>query len=175
LAAAFAEIAPDEQPAARIKRFAALIKSQPNHSEARLTMAELHIAAEDFPAALRALGDLLENAPTQRALVIMAAIERGMGSDDAVVRGWMARALTAPRGPQWCCDNCQAIHSEWMPTCSHCSGFDTLSWRAPSEVSGASATRAELLPLMVAAGKSSAPVKDDEPIIDLENVARSVS
>jgi HemY protein len=175
LAAAFAEIAPDEQPAARIKRFAALIKSQPDHSEARLTMAELHIAAEDFPAARRALGDLLDNAPTQRALVIMAAIERGMGSDDAVVRGWMARALTAPRGPQWCCDNCQAIHSEWMPTCSHCSGFDTLSWRAPTETSGASATRAELLPLMVAAGKQSAPVQEDQPVIDLETVARSAS
>ncbi|MFN3605784.1 MAG: heme biosynthesis protein HemY [Cypionkella sp.] len=179
LAAAFAEIAAGEQTGARIKRFAALVKAQPDHPESRMTMAELHIAAEDFPAARRALGDLPDTDPTQRALVIMAAIERGMGSDDAVVRGWMARALTAPRGPQWCCDACQAIHSEWMPTCNHCSGFDTLSWRAPAEVSGASATGAELLPLMVAAGKPTPPQTDarenDQPIIDLEAVARSAS
>jgi HemY protein len=100
----------------------------------------------------------------------MAAIERGMGSEDGVVRGWMARALTAPRGPQWCCDTCQAIHSEWTPSCDHCHGFDTLSWRAPQEKSGSSATGAELLPLMV-----NKPAKDDnqDPVIDLASVARS--
>jgi len=170
LAAAFAQIAPDETPAARIKRFAALIKLAPDHPESRLTLAELNIAAEDFPAARRALGDMLDTAPSQRGFVIMAAIERGMGSEDGVVRGWMARALTAPRGPQWCCDTCQAIHSEWTPSCDHCHGFDTLSWRAPQEKSGSSATGAELLPLMV-----NKPAKDDnqDPVIDLASVARS--
>ena len=52
------------------------------------------------------MGDLAETHPTARTLAIMAAIERGQGADDAVVKGWLARALTAPRGPQWVCDNC---------------------------------------------------------------------
>jgi HemY protein len=166
LAAAYAEIAPDESASARVKHMGPLLDLTPDHSESRLARAELLIAAEDFPAARRALGDLVEKDPTTRALVIMAAIERGEGSDDAVVRGWMARALTAPRGPQWCCDRCQAIHAQWSPTCDNCHGFDTLSWRAPNEKSGPSATGAELLPLMVRTPRNGAD-------IDLADVARS--
>jgi HemY protein len=150
LAAVYAEIAPDETPAARVRRMAALLDVTPDHLESRLTRAELLIAAEDFPAARRALGDAASQSPTTRALLIMAAIERGEGASDAVVQGFMARALTAPRGPQWCCDSCQAIHAAWAPICSHCSGFDTLSWRAPQESTGPSATGAEVLPLLVA-------------------------
>jgi HemY protein len=86
IAAAFAEIAPNETPAERLKRFRPLIAKQPGHPEARMLEAELQIAAEDFPAARRALGDLAETQPTARSLTIMAAIERGAGSDDHVVR-----------------------------------------------------------------------------------------
>lgn len=153
LAAAFAEIAPDETPSARLQRFQTLVKAHPEHDEARLLLAELNITAEDFPAARRAMGDIATRHPTQRALAIMAAVERGEGADEAVVRGWLARALTAPRGPQWCCDNCQAIHADWAPICSNCEGFDTLSWREPAERTGHSATGAELLPLLVGAPK----------------------
>lgn len=149
LAAAFAEIMPEETPQARIKRFQALVKAKPEHDETKLLLAELHITAEDFPAARRALGDMVTRHPTQRALAIMAAVERGEGSDDAVVRGWLSKALTAPRGPQWCCDNCQAIHSDWAPVCSNCAGFDTMTWREPVEKAGPSPTAAELLPLLV--------------------------
>jgi len=120
LAAAFAKIEPEETPQARIKRFKGLIKSQPGHPEAQMLMAELHIAAEDFPEAKRALGDLANAEPTARSLTIMAAISRGEGDDDAVVRGWLAKALAAPRGPQWVCDNCQQVHGNWEPVCSNC-------------------------------------------------------
>lgn len=164
LAAAFAEIAPDETPLARLKRFRALLDQNPNDPESRQVQAELLIADQDFPAARRALGDLASVDPTQRSLVIMAAIERGEGSDDAVVRGWLARALTASRGPQWCCDACQAIHSEWTPVCENCAGFDTLSWRRPAEKTGPSATGTELLPLLAT------PRTDDAT--DLSDLAR---
>jgi HemY protein len=149
LAAAFAEIEPEESPQARVRRFAALVKVRPDHEETKLLQAELAIAAEDFPAARRALGDLPTSHPTRRTLALMAAVERGEGSDEQVVRGWLARALTAPRGPQWCCDKCQAIHAAWGPVCSNCHGFDTLSWREPPEGAGPSATGAELMPLLV--------------------------
>lgn len=172
LAAAFAEIAPDESASARVRRMDSLLNVAANHPESRMTRAELLISAEDFPAARRALGDLIDTHPTTRALVIMAAIERGNGSEEAVVRGWMSRALTAPRGPQWCCDTCQAIHSEWSPTCSNCNGFDTLSWRAPNEKTGPSATGVELLPLMVGRPAGTAKQGQDDTIIDLSDVAR---
>ncbi|MBD3765202.1 MAG: heme biosynthesis protein HemY [Rhodobacterales bacterium] len=171
LAAAFAEIAPTETPAARLRRFRALTQIHPDHDETRLLLAELNLAAEDFPAARRALGDLATRHPTQRTLAIMAAIERGEGADDAVVRGWLARALTAPRGPQWVCDKCQSVHSQWEPICSNCGGFDTLSWREPTERSGPSATGAELLPLIVgqpaaAAAPAAAPAQDGGEVIE---------
>ncbi|MFV0359566.1 heme biosynthesis protein HemY, partial [Tropicimonas sp.] len=98
LAVAFAEIVPDENPKARLKRFTELTKINPANPETRMLSAELNIAAEDFPAARRALGDLAVTDPTARSLSIMAAIERGEGTDDAVVRGWLAKAVTAPRG-----------------------------------------------------------------------------
>ena len=149
LAAAFAEIAPDETAAERLKRFHALTSVHPEHEETRLLLAELDIVAEDFPAARRALGDLAEKHPTARALTIMAAIERGEGSDDAVVRGWLTRALTASRGPQWVCDKCHNIQSQWAPVCDNCGGFDTLSWREAPEGLGPSPTQTEMLPLIV--------------------------
>ena len=172
LAAAFAEIEPEEEPLARLKRFTAMTSVQAGHEETKLVLAELNIAAESFPSARRALGDLATTHPTQRTLTIMAAIERGEGSDDAVVRGWLTRALTAPRGPQWCCDNCQAIHAQWAPICTNCSGFDTLSWREPPEGAGASATGTEMLPLLVRPPEKPVVVRDIEPVIDLEAIVR---
>ncbi|WP_319825152.1 heme biosynthesis protein HemY [Thalassovita sp.] len=151
LAAAFAAIEPDETPAARLKRFQNLFKLHPDNRETRLVQAELYIAAEDFPAARRALGDLIEDHPDSRALTIMAAVERGEGAPDVVVKGWLARALNAPRGPQWVCSNCHNIHAEWVPVCDNCQAFDTLEWTAPPASEVSSATGVAMLPLIVGA------------------------
>ncbi|MGD9916511.1 MAG: heme biosynthesis protein HemY [Paenirhodobacter sp.] len=163
LAAAYAEIVPDEAPADRLKRFGKLLTLRPDHEETKLLRAELNIAAEDFPEARRALGDLVETHPTSRVLTLMAAVERGEGADDAVVRGWLARALSAPRGPQWCCDKCQNIQADWTPVCDNCGGFDTLSWREPAQNATPLPHGAEMLPLIV--GK---PEAAPEPVADAE-------
>lgn len=160
LAAAFAEIEPEETPAQRLKRFKLLTAIKPEDEQTRLLLAELLVAAEDFPEAKRALGDLVNTHPTQRALAIMAAIARGEGESDSVVRGWLTRALTAPRGPQWCCDKCHAIHAHWVPICENCGGFDTLSWKEAPETAGPSATGTELLPLIVGTPPAP-PVSED--------------
>ncbi|MGJ5617748.1 heme biosynthesis protein HemY [Sulfitobacter sp. MF3-043] len=151
LAAAYAAIAPDETPPDRIKRFKALIKSQSDHPETRMLLSELHIANEDFPEARRALGDLIETDPTARSVTLMAAIERGEGASDTVVKGWLARALTVSRGPQWICDNCQHIHAEWKPICENCKSFDTLAWKSPPMSEVAMPGGVQMLPLIVGA------------------------
>ena len=170
LAAAFSEIAPNETPQERLKRFAQLSKLSPMHIESRLMMAELNLAAEDFPAARRALGDIVENEPDARALTIMAAIERGEGSSDEVVRGWLTKALSAPRGPQWVCDKCNTIHSDWVPVCSSCDALDTLSWKEAPQNEMQSSTGIEMLPLLMGAGKNETDSEDlikiDEPAMD---------
>lgn len=164
LAAAFAAIEPDETPQARLKRFDQFVRLRPEDRETKLLQAELLIAAEDFPAARRALGDLAQNAPDARALTIMAAIERGEGASDAVVKGWLARAVSAPRGPQWVCDNCHNIHAEWVPVCTNCQAFDTLSWQSPPNNRVATPTGLEMLPLIVGSiEETRAPVHDIDP------------
>ena len=167
LAATFAAIAPDEDPAARIKRFRSLTKSHPKHPETQMLLAELNIAAEDFPEARRAITELVAEDPSARSLTLMAAIERGEGSADAVVRGWLAKALTAPRGPQWICDNCQHIHSTWGPICNNCSGFDTLAWREPPKGEVAMPAGVEMLPLIVGQIEVANP-NDEVDIVDAE-------
>lgn len=164
IAATYAEIVPDETPSQRLRRFGALLKKNPEHEESRLLKAELLLAAEDFPGARRALGDLAEKHPTVRTLSIMAAVERGEGADENVVRGWLARALTASRGPQWVCDNCHTVMSEWAPVCDSCNGFDTLTWREPETkraVPGIPGV--EMLPLLIGPSRSGSekPSSDD--------------
>ncbi|MDA8585809.1 heme biosynthesis protein HemY [Rhodobacteraceae bacterium] len=160
LAAAFARIKPDETSVARIKRFGVLTSQHSDHPETQMLRAELFIAGEDYPAARKAIGDLAETDPTARVLTIMAAVERGTGSDDAVVRGWLARALSAPRGPQWVCNHCDRPHGAWTPVCESCGSFDTLSWTRPKDGAAALPAGAEMLPLIV--GQIEGPL-DPEP------------
>ena len=172
LAATYAAIEPEETPVERIKRFANLTKSHADHAETKMLNAELNIAAEDFPAARRAMGDLVDTAPDARSLTIMAAIERGEGASDAVVKGWLARALSAPRGPQWVCDACNHIHVEWEPVCGNCASFDTLSWKSPPVSEAVAPTGVAMLPLIVGAleDHSRVDVVDLEDIVEREEV-----
>ncbi len=168
LAHVFAAVEPDESAAARVKRFEQLARLKPKDDETRLIMAELHIVAEDFPEARRSLGDLLERAPDARALTLMAAIEKGEGAEDAITQAWLARALSAPRGPQWLCDNCNHIHAEWAPVCEHCTSFDTLSWQRPETPELTGVTAAYMLPLITGAGASTAVDLAEEEIGEAE-------
>ncbi len=148
LASAFAEIEPDESPQERVKRFQQLTRQNPGHPESRLLMAELFVAAERYEEARTALGDLATEQPTARVLALLAAIERGEGAPDATVRGLLARALAAPRGPQWVCDNCHNVAGDWEPVCSNCGAFDTLSWREPPVRQATAGPREDVLAMI---------------------------
>lgn len=171
IASAFAALAPDETPLQRRARFQQLLSAHIGAPEVKMMSAELDIAAEDFPSARRAIGDLAETNPTARVMTIMAAIARGEGADDVVVRGWLARALTAPRGPQWVCENCSTIAAAWEPVCSNCGAFDGLVWTTPKADSVAMPGGDQMLPMIV--GSVPDPVaepEDEAEIIDAEPV-----
>jgi HemY protein len=171
LAAAFAEVEPEESPQDRLKRFRTLTSARPEADESKMLLAELLVAAEDFPAARRALDDVATRAPTQRSLAILAAIARGEGAEDSIVRDLVARAIAAPRGPQWVCDKCHAIHDGWQPVCENCGSFDTLSWKTPPATSTSPAL-AELLPLMEARPEPEPPPEPEEEPLPLDEIAR---
>lgn len=174
LAAAFAAIEPEETPQARIKRFQALLKLNADAPETRMLETELHLAAEDFPAARRALGKLAEEAPTARSLSLMAAVERGEGASEAVVRGWLAKALGASRGPQWVCSNCGTVHGEWVPVCTSCDAFDTLDWTEARRAEGAEgAATTDMLPLLMGGAPEAAVPAVMETGADIEDVVEA--
>lgn len=173
LAAAFAEIEPNESPQDRLKRFRTLTSARPEADETKMLLAELLVAAEDFPAARRALDDVATRAPTQRSLAILAAVARGEGAEDSIVRDLVACAIAAPRGPQWVCDKCHAIHDGWQPVCTNCGSFDTLSWQTPPASTSTSPTLAELLPLMDARPEPEPdPSPPEEEPLPLDEIAR---
>lgn len=97
LANAYAELAPDESPEARYRRFSELFAANPSHPETCYLKAELALVARQWRAARRAIEGLGEPDLSARGCAIMAAVARGEGQHEAVVRAWLARALTAPR------------------------------------------------------------------------------
>jgi len=172
LAAAFAGLVADETPDARLTRFRTLLKQNPEHPETKMLAAELYLSAEDFPAARKAIGNLAETDPTARAFAIMAAIERGSGADEAVVSGWLARAVSAPRDAAWICDKCRHIHGDWEPVCENCHSFDTLQWDRVPVTEDRRAIAAATLPLVVAGPEpevESNPKADDAETVDIED------
>lgn len=148
LAAAFAAIEPEETPEDRQKRFKVLLKSNPGHAETKMLNAELALANKDYSAARSAVEDLVVTDPSVRVLTLMAAIEKGEGAEDQVVRGWLTKALSAPRDPQWVCDNCGEVHVHWEPVCLNCDAMDSLSWKRPAGAEVIAPGSATMLPLL---------------------------
>ena len=169
LAAAFAEIEPDEKPKARLERFKAITKLKPEDPETKMLLTELLLAADDFPEARRALGDLAESHPTTRSLSLLAAIEKGTGAEEDDVRALLSKAVNAPRGPQWICDKCNNIHADWAPVCGNCGAFDTLTWREPEGGETAQPVVAGLMSLRV--GKAEPETTMRPRVIDADPAA----
>lgn len=161
LAAAFAAVEPDEASAERRKRFEPLLAIHPEHPETIMLATELALADEDFTGARDALGDLPDQSPTTRTLALRAAIERGTGAEDTVVRGLLTQALSAPRGPEWTCSACGTVHEHWAPVCDNCSAFDTLSWEAQGKPTPGHDGAAAIAPLIIGPQSGTSPELPD--------------
>ncbi len=129
VAEAFAALAPNETPAERLKRFDKLFTVRPDSPDTKLLKAELALAAERLDLARESLGDVCETAPSARAFALIAAIEQEQGASEAVVRGWLSRAASAPRSPKWICAKCGNTASDWTHSCPSCDAFDQLVWK----------------------------------------------
>ena len=100
LARAFASLRPDETLDERCARFRKLLSINPEHAESLSLKAELALAAEDWVAAYDAISSVREDVPSPRTWAIVAAISRGSGAPDSIVRAWLKRALEAPAGDE---------------------------------------------------------------------------
>lgn len=125
---AYREIYPQETAEKRQKRFQKLFLAAPEALETKLASVELDILNEDFPKARDKLAPLLLETPTARICALQAVIVKGLGEDEAVVRAWLTRALSAPMGMHWQCKACADISPNWCPVCPECGAFNTIRW-----------------------------------------------
>ena len=71
------------------------------------------IANEEFPAAKRMIQPLIKDKPNSSVLMMMAAIEKGLGSSEEIIQGWISKAFYAPRPPVWFCEKCNHVNEEF--------------------------------------------------------------
>lgn len=140
LAASFAQIEPDESPAARRRRFEGLFSLAPDHDETRFLRAELSLVAEDWSGARKAIEAMREPELSARSCAIMAAIARGEGEPDHVVRAWLARALGAPRNDA---SDTEISHAAMLPLLIEPSADDSGGPDEPRETMADRARKAE--------------------------------
>ena len=62
--------------------------------------------------------------------MLMASIEKGMGSSNEIIQGWIEKAYNMPRPPVWFCEKCYFVEY-WSPICKKCKSFDSMHWGSP--------------------------------------------
>nr|PZN86289.1 MAG: heme biosynthesis protein HemY [Pseudomonadota bacterium] len=136
IATAYAYVRIGDSPRDRLERVKQLAALRPHSIESALAVATAAIEARDWATARHALQPLLNNAPTQRACMLMARIEAEQHGDRGRVREWLARAVSAPRDPAWTADG--VVSEKWAPTSPVTGALDAFQWRVPVEATSAS-------------------------------------
>lgn len=123
-----------EGPAAdvRLKRARAMAALRPDHVESALGLARAALSAREEVTAREALAPYLDSRATQRVCILMAEIEALAPGDEGRVRDWLARAVRAPRDPQWVADGVTA--ARWAPVSPVTGRLDAFEWRVPPSV-----------------------------------------
>jgi len=128
LAQTYAELRFGDAARDRLARVEALTKKTPGHVEAALAIARAALDAHEFGKARAALAQHL-TAPSQRACLLMAELERTERNDEGRAREWMARALHAAPDPQWTADG--YVSDRWLPISPVSGRLDAFEWRVP--------------------------------------------
>ena len=146
LAKKFANLYPEETPKNRLNRFSPLFKNFNNNPIVRSIKTELLIASEEFPAAKRIIQPLIKEEPNSSVLMMMAAIEKGLGSSEETIQGWISKAFYAPRPPVWFCEKCN-YSENWSPVCKKCKSFDSMTWGS-QEINNVFSENKAILPFL---------------------------
>ncbi len=110
-----------------------LTSTHETHAESRLALAEAALDAQLWGEARRQLHDLAQ-APTPRAIRLMARVEREERADVEAARAWLERQPTAEPDPAWVCNACGAQSNLWSARCGHCGAFNSLTWKPPPRI-----------------------------------------
>ncbi|MEJ1159940.1 heme biosynthesis protein HemY [Prosthecomicrobium sp. N25] len=131
LAEAYAHVRSGDSAQDRLSRIKDLIRVRAHHPECAFALARGELDARNFAAARAALKPVMSPAPTRRACLLMAEIEECEHGASGRVRGWLTRAVRAPRDPAWIADGYVSDH--WMPVSPVSGRVDAFEWRVPPE------------------------------------------
>jgi HemY protein len=129
LAEAYVHLRAGDSAQDRLVRARKLAALKPDNPESFFAVAEAALAALEWSEARSAAKPLMESAPTERACLLMAAIEEGDGGNKGKVRDWLARAVRAPRDPAWTADG--IVSERWLPVSPTTGELDAFEWKIP--------------------------------------------
>ena len=131
IATAYASVRSGDSVRDRLKRVRRLVDMRSDHTEGAVAIARAAIDAHDWAAAREVLGGLTRLKPTEGVCLLMAEIEEGEHGDQARVRAWLARALSAPRDPAWIADG--RVFAAWAPVSPVTGRVDAFEWKVPAD------------------------------------------
>ncbi len=129
VADAYLHVRSGDAAADRLKRAEALFQMRPFADEGRRAVARAAIDARDFARARELLTPIITERPTQKTLILMAELEEAESGDSGRARGWLARAVYAPRDPAWTADG--VVLEEWAPISPVTGNIDAVEWKVP--------------------------------------------
>lgn len=133
LAETYRDIVPvTEDTAARVGRFEKLLRSQPEHPESLIALAEAEMEAERWDPARTHLMKAEVKGASRRLYRLLAELEVRQKNDSEAAREWLMKAQSAPPDPGWVCSRCGAVSDIWSAICEACGAFGELNWSSPS-------------------------------------------
>ena len=114
----------------RLKRVQELVAHVSGGEEGAVALAQAAAEAREWPAGREALAPYVASSPNSRVCALMAEIAEGEG-DRGLAREWLARAVRAPRGPQWTADG--FVSDEWLPASPVTGELGAFQWKVPVE------------------------------------------
>lgn len=169
IADAYLHVRSGDAASDRLKRAETLFRIRPHADEGRHAVARAAIDARDFARAREVLTPLVTERPTQKALILMGELEEAESGDRGRARGWLARAVYAPRDPAWTADG--VVLEEWVPLSPVTGNLDAVEWKVPlAELEGPKMEIdvAELKPLPPAPSE-----KESKPAEESQEAARA--
>jgi HemY protein len=128
LADAYAHVKLGDSARQRLVRIETLAEKAPGHIESALAIARAAIDANEFLRAREVLAPFIA-APTQRAAMLMAEIERNEHGDSGRARAWTLRAVRAQHDAVWTADGYVSDH--WRPVSPVTGRLDAFQWQTP--------------------------------------------
>jgi HemY protein len=124
---AFARVG--DSPKDRLERVRTLVKSDPGGIEGAIAVATQAMEARAWDDGKRALEALIPDRASQRVYLLLARIEgEGLGNAGRA-RELLARAVGAPRDPQWTADG--VVAAQWSPVSPKTRQLDAFEWKVP--------------------------------------------